>query len=576
MEHAAAPGPRPEPPPWATENVLRQAEDWTTSLKTELPSDLQLSEEQRLQISKELVDLQITTHHLREQHEAELFELKSEVLRLESRVLELELHGDCAAPAEADLGRRQKPAQGLGHKAREQAQPEDFLTPKTEQQKLGNSVSVQLPSLGISADLSQPRVRLGNARDPELGVSFSQPLCTRQLQGEWQRVLEQHRAQKQALETRVADLARRLQGAREEAKIAGQRLATQAMVLSACQGQLRQVEAENAQLQLQLKKLNQEYAVQLQRCAQAVAVSTTWGWPCAGWEASGPAEPKPGPSALGCFPDTPWARPAARPNLLHRGNRGRKCGPNQAPPLSALAPPPPPAPPNLLQESAKHTGQVPEAAALRTFLETTLEDIRAAHRNREQQLARAARAYRKRLADLSRRHEELLANHSVQQVPADPSGAPWTPKATFDAATSDLEPLPLHLVTELSHLPENQAKLETKLWKLQAQKGPSGASQGSTSEPQGQEPASWAQIHQKLRDFSRGTQAELERERAKLLVRATMAEEQLSELQDYVDQHLGRYKQEILRLRKLMGAEDVCKVGATPPVKPQHSKTHSR
>ncbi|XP_045317489.1 coiled-coil domain-containing protein 78 isoform X4 [Leopardus geoffroyi] len=404
MEHAAAPGPRPEPPPWATENVLRQAEDWTTSLKTELPSDLQLSEEQRLQISKELVDLQITTHHLREQHEAELFELKSEVLRLESRVLELELHGDCAAPAEADLGRRQKLAQGLGHKAQEQAQPEDFLTPKTEQQKLGNS-----------------------------------------LQGEWQRVLEQHRAQKQALETRVADLGRRLQGAREEARIAGQRLATQAMVLSASQGQLRQAEAENAQLQLQLKKLNQEYAIQLQRCAQTVA------------------------------------------------------------------------------ESAKRTGQVPEAAALRTFLETTLEDIRAAHRSREQQLARAARAYRKRLADLSRRHEELLANHSVQQVPADPSGAPWTPKATFDAATSDVEPLPLHLVTKLSHLPEKQARLETKLWKLQAQpfqsnglmtlllflqKGPSGASQGSTSEPQGQEPASWAQIHQKLQDFSRGTQVQ--------------------------------------------------------------------
>ncbi|XP_026899505.1 coiled-coil domain-containing protein 78 isoform X4 [Acinonyx jubatus] len=492
MEHAAAPGRRPEPPPWATENVLRQAEDWTTSLKTELPSDLQLSEEQRLQISKELVDLQITTHHLREQHEAELFELKSEVLRLESRVLELELHGDCAAPAEADLGRRQKLAQGLGHKAQEQvhsihhrpqvtlsawraclgglgggepnrgaqgrsevgtgspvqAQPEDFLTPKTEQQKLGNSVSAQLPSLGISADLSQPRVRLGKARDPELGVSFSQPLCTRQLQGEWQRVLEQHRAQKQALETRVADLGRRLQGAREEARMAGQRLATQAMVLSACQGQLRQAEAENAQLQLQLKKLNQEYAIQLQRCAQAVAVSTTWGWPCAGWEASGPAEPKPGPSALGCFRETPWARPAARPNLLHRGNRGRKCGPNQAPPLSVLAPPPPPAPPNLLQESAKPTGQVPEAAALRTFLETTLEDIRAAHRSREQQLARAARAYRKRLADLSRRHEELLANHRRDPVEP-PRGAhqshrarnlPPGPRSTRSSRTSPVAP----------------------------------------------------------------------------------------------------------------------------------------
>lgn len=81
----------------------------------------------------------------------------------------------------------------------------------------------------------------------------------------------------------------------------------------------------------------------------------------------------------------------------------------------------------------------------------------------------------------------------------------------------------------------------------------------------GLDAASWAQIHQKLRDFSRSTQvggkgwprplltpcpsswfippwqAELERERAQLLVRATVAEEQLSELQEYVDQHLGRW-----------------------------------
>ncbi|XP_039102790.1 coiled-coil domain-containing protein 78 isoform X2 [Hyaena hyaena] len=434
MERAAATSPRAQPPPWATENVLPRAEDWTTSLRAERPPDLQLSEEQRLQasegpwgtsskegptdaasysghpqISKELVDLQITAHHLREQHEVELFELRSEVLRLESRVLELELRGDCAAPADTGLGHRQELAQGPGHKAQEQ----------------GHSIH-QRP----------------------------------QLQGEWQRVLEKHRAQKQALETHVADLGRQLQGAREEARTAGQRLAAQATVLSACQGQLRQAEEENAQLQLQLKKLNQEYAVQLQRCARGVAEST----------------------------------------------------------------------------------RVPDAAALRAFLESTLEDIRAAHRSREQQLARAARAYRKRLADLSCRHEELLANHRVQQVLADPRGALGTPKATSDGAISDPEPLPLHLVTEPSHLPENQARLEKQLRKLQAPRGPSGASQGSSAEPQGQEPASWAQIHQKLRDFSRGTQAELECERAQLLVRAVRAEEQLSELQEYVDQHLGTNK----------------------------------
>lgn len=99
--------------------VLPLAEDWlpgvpggtpagATSLKTELPSELELSEEQQLQvsvgalrswqeggrlqgstgttshpghpqISKELINLQITTHCLQKQHEAEIFELKSEV-----------------------------------------------------------------------------------------------------------------------------------------------------------------------------------------------------------------------------------------------------------------------------------------------------------------------------------------------------------------------------------------------------------------------------------------------------------------------------------------------------------------
>ncbi|XP_025840497.2 coiled-coil domain-containing protein 78 isoform X1 [Vulpes vulpes] len=511
MERAAAT--RPGPSPGATENVLPQAEDWTASLKTELPSDLELSEEQRLQISKELVDLQITTLQLQEQHEAEVFELKSEVLWLESRVLELELqlHG-----ARTDLGHCRELAPGLQHKAPEQghsthhrpqvalsawrgrlggspagaqqrhsevgtgtlvqAQPEDFPAPKHQQQKLGDGVGAQPRGLGLCPDLPQPMVVLGNARIPEPGVSASQPWCTPQLQGEWKRVLEQHKAQKQALEACVVDLGRRLQGAQAEARTAGQRLAAQAMVLSACQGQLRQAEVENAQLQLQLKKLNEKYAFQLQRCAQAVAEYT-----------------------------------------------------NQA-------------------------GRVPTAAALRTFLETTLEDIRAAHRIREQQLARAARAYRKRLADLSRRHQELLAAHSVQQVLAGPSGAPGTPKATFEAVTSDLEPL--HLAPALGHPGEDQARLQTKLQKLQAQKELREASQGGMLEPQAQEAASWAQIHQKLQDFSHGTQAELERERAQLLVRATMAEEQLSELQEYVDQHLGRYKQEILRLRKLTGTED--------------------
>uniref|UniRef100_A0A8C9BXJ9 Coiled-coil domain containing 78 n=1 Tax=Phocoena sinus TaxID=42100 RepID=A0A8C9BXJ9_PHOSS len=454
MEYVAAPGPRPGAPPRATKNVLPRAETWlpgvpggtptwATNLETEVPSDLELSEEQRLQVCKELVDLQIKTHRLKEQHEAEIFELKSEVLWLESRVLELELHGEQAALAEANPGHRQALAQELGHKAwgqghsdhhRLQAQPKDFLTAENEQQKLGHGGQKESPALGPA----KPRTHVCRAA---LG---------------WQ-----------------------LQGAQEEARTAGQQLAAQALVLSACRGQLHQAEAENARLQLQLKKLNEEYAIRLQHCARAV-------------------------------------------------------------------------------EYADGAGPKPASTALRTFLETTLEDIRGAHHSREQQLARAARTYRKRLADLSRRHEELMAAHRI-------------PKATSGAATSDMEPLPLHMVTKFGHLREDQQPLFLFL-----QKEPSEASQGGPLEPQGLEAASWAQIRQKLQDFSRGTQAELERERAQLLVRATMAEEQLSELQEYVDQHLGRYKQEILRLRKLVGTGNPWKAGATPPAKPQHPRTRSR
>ncbi|ELR62893.1 Coiled-coil domain-containing protein 78, partial [Bos mutus] len=401
MEHVAA----PVPPPRATENVLPRAEAWlpgvpggapawATNLGTELPSDLELSEEQRLQVCKELVDLQIKNQRLQEQHDAEIFELKSEVLWLESRMLELELQGVQAAPAEADPRHHPAPAQELGHKPggqghsyrhRLQAQSADFLTPENKQQELGDGTA------------------------------------------EAKRVQEQHGAQQKALETCVAALGRQLQGAWEEARTAGQRLAAQAVVLSSCRGQLHQAEAENAQLQLQLKKLNEAYAIRLQHCAQTVA-----GY-------------------------------------------------------------------------ADGAGPKPTAAALRTFLETTLEDIRAAHHSREQQLARAARFYRKCLADLSRRHEELLTAHRAQ----------GTPRAAFGAAPSDVALLPLSTVTESSHQTEDQARLEKELQKLKAQqplllfpqKGSSEVSQGGTVEPQGLEAASWAQIRQNLQEFARGTQS---------------------------------------------------------------------
>lgn len=75
---------------------------------------------------------------------------------------------------------------------------------------------------------------------------------------------------------------------------------------------------------------------------------------------------------------------------------------------------------------------------------------------------------------------------SVQQVLAGPSGAPGTPKATFEVAISDLEPL--HLAPALGH-PGDQARLQTELQKLQAQVSspccpPPAVEHGSPNTPQ--------------------------------------------------------------------------------------------
>nr|XP_037845493.1 coiled-coil domain-containing protein 78 isoform X19 [Chlorocebus sabaeus] len=455
MEHAATTGPRPGPPPRRVDNVVLRAKDWlpgapggttawATSLEAEVPPDLVLSEEQQLQISKELVDIQITTHRLQEQHEAEIFQLKSEILRLESRVLELELHGDhtsqgCAVPVEADPMYRRAPAQELRHKAQVPGHSDETADSRSHEHTEGLAGRGQREAsagasarLGLTPLLALPalhsiQVQPKNAMNPEneqQRLGNGPALCTPQLLGSQEQLqkqvkwaLERQEARQQALETRVEALGRQLQGAREEARAAGQQLATQAVVLCGCRGQLRQAEAENARLQLQLKKLKDEYVLRLQHCA-----------------------------------------------------------------LEAV-------------EHADSAGQAPANTALRTFLEATLEDIRAAHRSREQHLARAARTYHKRLVDLSRRHEELLAAYR----------APGNPQAIFDAASLDLEPLPVPLVTDFSHREDQHGGPEALL--SSPQKGPGGASQGGTSEPQGLDAASWAQIHQKLRDFSRSTQS---------------------------------------------------------------------
>ncbi|NXT56514.1 CCD78 protein, partial [Pluvianellus socialis] len=62
--------------------------------KQDLSARMAFSEEEKLKISKDLVDLQIETNKMKEQYETENFELKNMILALENRVKELELRSE--------------------------------------------------------------------------------------------------------------------------------------------------------------------------------------------------------------------------------------------------------------------------------------------------------------------------------------------------------------------------------------------------------------------------------------------------------------------------------------------------
>ncbi|XP_028914536.2 coiled-coil domain-containing protein 78 [Ornithorhynchus anatinus] len=122
---------------------------------------------------------------------------------------------------------------------------------------------------------------------------------------------------------------------------------------------------------------------------------------------------------------------------------------------------------------------------------------------------------------------------------------PGPPEAHFAGGAGDRQ-RPAS-ARELGRPREDRARLEARLRELQAVRsgvrgrGPArGRSRSPSLPPSPEDEEHWAELRQQLRDFTRTTQSQLERERSRLLSRALLAEERLAELQDYVDRHLAR------------------------------------
>ncbi|NXH40582.1 CCD78 protein, partial [Dicaeum eximium] len=181
-------------------------------------------------------------------------------------------------------------------------------------------------------------------------------------------------------------------------------------------------------------------------------------------------------------------------------------------------------------------------AAMKNFVDSMLRDIQASYKSREEQLARAARGYKKRMKDLAKKHENLLIAYGLQreQIRSLGSSAMDCGPAELHLSVTDPELL-TNSSRELRRLREEKAKLEMQLQELQ--KGLDLISGHDPNElfcPRQLDEEGWAELRKKLREFTLSTQEDLEQERSQLLTRAVVAEEQVLELQGYIDQHLAR------------------------------------
>ncbi|XP_059155253.1 coiled-coil domain-containing protein 78-like [Physella acuta] len=197
---------------------------------------------------------------------------------------------------------------------------------------------------------------------------------------------------------------------------------------------------------------------------------------------------------------------------------------------------------------------------MREYVDSMLKDIRRSHKEREDQLSQAAQTFKKRLQNTVHSYEQVLIAYRNLRQTCEARG--------FDRADLGPDENDLKLGdTEIqsSHLKEldktkselNRAKNELDAVKLRY-----GLFGDDKKENLGDlntvsaRSDLWAALRKQLREFTLNTQQQLEQERARLLSENQVLQQQLRESQEYIDSHLVRYKQEILRLRKLLGMSE--------------------
>ncbi|XP_047915962.2 coiled-coil domain-containing protein 78 isoform X1 [Anser cygnoides] len=522
--------------------------------KTDLSARMVFSEEEKLKISKDLIDLQIETNKMKEQYETENFELKNMILSLENRVLELELRSE-KVTGERDALRDQ--LRTLETSRKELA--DEYIILKSNYLALGKELDREilfifwkcvtshqrcfesrclhgavgwlLLEVLKNEELSLELLNLANAKSTLPGTGSYHHLSHAGADepaaelGRVRAVVRRVSARKVKPEDALAsehkqqNLEKNLLGNQDHIKVEIENLK------KTYDSQQQKLEEQVIAVGKELQEAKRAIRDTQRKLAEQSAVLLTSRSQLQEVEAEN-------------------SRLQLRVKELNEQYRSRL-----AQHVKDLAD-------YMDSKSTDRTEPSKAPAHMKHFVDSMLKDIRASYKSREEQLAGAARAYKKRMKNLVKKHENLLIAYSMQreQIRSLGSSDMDSGPAELHFAVTDPELL-TNTTQELNRLRENKAKLELQLHELQ-QKKMKETSDLQLSSEQKPDEEGWAEVRKQLREFTHSTQEDLEKERSQLLTRAIVAEEQVSELQEYVEKHLARYKQEILRLRTLAGSKE--------------------
>ncbi|XP_047465525.1 coiled-coil domain-containing protein 78 [Mugil cephalus] len=493
------------------------------SSNTDLSFRLVQSEEKRLKISQELVEEKIQTNKMREQYEQETFELKNKILNQDAVITELEIERDNLfrelQSTEAHLKVKEKSGQGL---------TEECTALQKSYQVLAEAHDKELAQ---SEELSAELLALAQAQDALRRQLEEQQqsvkATTRGLHGELDRVqalisrMSRNRVKPEdlaALDKEQKNLEKTLLGNQDEMKDMLDKMR------SSYEEQQRKLEEKVVAMGKEHQENNRTIRISQQKLSERSAALM-----CCQSQVKEVEEEN--------------SKLQLQVKELNEEYRARLlCY------LQDLS--------DYIDGLGENKSQS-EQRKVRTFVDGMLQDVRSSYRVREEQLASAARTYKKRLQRITKTHHALLIAYRVQreQILTKPEADldPGPPEAHFSLDPSELRD---ETEKELQDLRRDKARLEGQLQAAREQKN-TGCHEPAKQEQICEE--SWPDIRKQLREITGSTLVDFEKERALLITRATAAEAQVSELQDYIDNHLGRYKQEITHLRRLQGTEEAAR-----------------